>query len=434
MKMAEAVSVVLRYQNEIFAIVRQNNLPAFPGYTAFPGGKVDKADLEMMDDPFQLDKGHFAAIRRELIEEINWDINKKLDSITLKKLGVAVTPDFNPYRFATSFYEVELKEKVQFNFDENEIKSGAWDTAEKILNEYKQAQRAVIPPILKIFEYYHQKEKVLPELNFQFELFPVLETIRGVKQIFIKSNTLPPASYTNCFLLGDQCDVIVDPSPYNLEEYEKLKLFLKDYKIRKVFLTHHHPDHCEYANKLASDLNIPIYLSFNTYLNIFSQNPSWFNHIKYFFIQDSEILTYTRGIPVLVMEVPGHDNGQLAPYASDFRWFIAGDLFQGQGTVVIGEPEGDMNLYMNTLKKVIDLNPDFLFPSHGIVLGGTNILQKTLKHRLEREEEVFKYAQENKSIDDMLELIYPELDEKLKKYALKNIKAHMKKLKIENRI
>ena len=61
---------------------------------------------------------------------------------------------------------------------------------------------------------------------------------------------------------------------------------------------------------------------------------------------------------------------------------MAGDLFQGVGTVVIGEPEGNMQTYMETLKKVIKLNPKCVFPSHGIALGGSHILQKNLVTRI----------------------------------------------------
>ena len=42
--MREAVTAVLVHGDEVFVIKRQDYLRAFPGYYAFPGGKVDEED------------------------------------------------------------------------------------------------------------------------------------------------------------------------------------------------------------------------------------------------------------------------------------------------------------------------------------------------------------------------------------------------------
>ena len=42
--MLNAVAAIFTYQQEVFWITRQTYLRAFPGYTAFPGGKVDEGD------------------------------------------------------------------------------------------------------------------------------------------------------------------------------------------------------------------------------------------------------------------------------------------------------------------------------------------------------------------------------------------------------
>ena len=42
--MREAVAAIFVYGRDVFVIRRQNYLRAFPGYYAFPGGKVDAED------------------------------------------------------------------------------------------------------------------------------------------------------------------------------------------------------------------------------------------------------------------------------------------------------------------------------------------------------------------------------------------------------
>jgi glyoxylase-like metal-dependent hydrolase (beta-lactamase superfamily II) len=112
-------------------------------------------------------------------------------------------------------------------------------------------------------------------------------------------------------------------------------------------------------------------------------------------------------------------------------WFIAGDLFQGVGTVVIGDDEGDMSKYFLTLEKVISLAPKVLFPSHGIGLGGVNILEVTLEHRRLREKQVLQFYREGLSEYQILERIYEKVDQVLWPYALKNIQKHIEKLKAD---
>ncbi|MCO4756337.1 MAG: hypothetical protein KC478_17790, partial [Bacteriovoracaceae bacterium] len=96
--------------------------------------------------------------------------------------------------------------------------------------------------------------------------------------------------------------------------------------------------------------------------------------------------------------------------------------------------EGDMSKYFKSLEKVIALNPKSTYPSHGIVLGGTGILQKTLQHRKLREEQILKMHESGLDEKQMLERIYFDLPVKLHKYALANINSHLKKLKKENQI
>jgi len=140
------------------------------------------------------------------------------------------------------------------------------------------------------------------------------------------------------------------------------------------------------------------------------------------------------GQEIRVYEIPGHDEGQLALASEKLNWFLAGDLFQGIGTVVIGGEEGNMRKYMRTLERIIALSPKVIFPSHGIGLGGTYILEKTLEHRRLREEQILKLYQENKSEDDILNELYAEVNPKLHPYARKNIQKHLEKLKEDGRI
>ena len=66
-KIIDAVSILLTFENEIFAIERQPFLKSFPGYWAFPGGKVEKTDNSPTKHNLlkEIDPRLWAAVQRE---------------------------------------------------------------------------------------------------------------------------------------------------------------------------------------------------------------------------------------------------------------------------------------------------------------------------------------------------------------------------------
>ncbi len=445
-KIVDAVAIVITCGTEIFFIQRHYHLKAFPGYCAFPGGKVEAGDDSLyINHPLTqgIDPKLFGAIIREGKEELGVDLGLETQNGNVENidyLGLAVTPDFNPFRFATHFYKFNLKKKCDFIIDRNEAHLAKWMSAKELLDLYATGLILAVPPVIKIIENLGRDPyiKSIPNLNFSYDKdnhVPYIESLRSIRQLMPLSNTLPPATRTNAFLIGDEGPkIIIDPSPKDDDEYRKLKNTIALFGLDKILLSHHHPDHHENSTRLAKELKVPMMMSLDTHTRLSKKYPGYFESIQIELIKEGDIVTKWLGRNVVVYEVPGHDEGQLALAPVDMSWFIAGDLFQGIGTVVIGDDEGDMTKYFQTLAKVIALKPKVLFPSHGIGLGGTLILENTLEHRKMREKQILKFHQEGFSEDHMLEQIYGQVDQKLWPYARKTIQKHLEKLKSENLI
>jgi ribonuclease/clavin/mitogillin len=291
----------------------------------------------------------------------------------------------------------------------------------------------VVPPVLRVVKLLAQnsissQEKL--DLDFDLSLeVPMIETICGVRQYMPLSHTLPPANRTNALVIGD---LLIDPSPKDEAELEKLLYSLRDEHLKAVFLTHHHADHHQFAPELARKRKLPIYLSADTQMRIEAQRPDYFSELTLLRAQGNQVITKWLGQDVTVFEVPGHDRGQLALMPKSRSWFLAGDLFQGVGTVVIGGPEADMAEYLNTLEMVINLAPASVIPSHGIALGGVTILERTLNHRKMRELQIIDLLKLQKNEDEILKILYSDVDQRLLKYARENIRSHILKIKKEN--
>ncbi len=446
-KIIDAVSIVLTCGEEIFAIQRQNFLSAFPGYWAFPGGKVEKDDEQFFIEhelTKSIDPRLFGAAVREGQEEIGIDLRKEISEgrvASVDFLGLAITPDFNPYRFSTYFFKIDFKTKVEFTIDQNEAAIAEWTNCKSLLERFNHGKILAVPPVVKVIETLgHRPEtRLISDLNFAYdhaENVPYIESLKGMRQIMPLSHTLPPATRTNAFLIGDEGSpkILVDPSPRDDEEYRKFKNTLALFGFDKILITHHHPDHWERTDLLAKEMNVPVLLSEYTLNRITEKRPDYFKGITTQILKDGDVVTKWVSNDVIVMSIPGHDEGQVALYSEDLSWFLAGDLFQGIGTVVIGGDEGDMKKYFNTLEKIIKLSPKVVFPSHGIGLGGTSILEKTLGHRKLREQQILALHQEGLMPEEMLGKIYSEVSKELWPYALENIHKHLQKLRADQTI
>lgn len=450
--MKESVSAVFVTKNSVFFIKRQNYLPVFPGYYATPGGKVDKTDpdTELPGKlwPKSIRPQILHALIREVKEELNYDLLAAIESgeVTgIDDIGIAITPEFNPYRFKNYYFKITLTHERTFDLDPNEAEFGEWNTPAGLHEKYKTGKVLAVPPaitLLKTFtENPHHDQPIDMSLPHDPETeVPMIESIYGVRQFLPLSNTFPPANRTNSFIIGDGIDpssrkLLIDPSPKDEAELKKFLKSVSKIGFDSIFLTHHHPDHYEYAAVIAREFKTGIELSADTLVRIKKQSgENYFEGIALTIRKEGDVVTKSLGSPVRVYEVPGHDEGQLALAPETMNWFLAGDLIQTIGTVVIQAPEGDMKKYFQTLERIIKLNPKNIIPSHGIIIGGIHKIEETLKHRRMREEQVLNLLLQKKGMEEMLAAIYPGLEAGLLPYAQRQIEAHIKKLREENRI
>ncbi len=425
----ESVTVLFIHEEQIFAVQRQSYLLAFPGYHAFPGGKIDKDESSVAFETEFLcehDARRMRALQREIIEELGYDLE-------------AGIPPFAPVRFRTWFYRVDLRERISFKVDSGEFSDSFWSSAKDLLETFRTGKILMVPPTRWVLEGLVKNPEATEfgDLSQDFaekDRVPCLEMLDGIPILAVRSATLPPATRTNALLLGDAdaAKLLVDPSPNSEEEYGCLLNTIEDKMLDAVFLTHHHPDHHQFSNKLARHLRIPIILSQDTQQRLtLKYGEDYFENVELRFATENEEVTCWHGSSVRVYEIPGHDAGHLGLAPDSLAWFLVGDLIQGIGTVVIPSPEGNMATYFSTLEKVIALNPEVIIPSHGIPMRSTHRLIETLKHRRERESQILKLSKSGNSKEEILEQLYEGLDPRLQPLAMQNIESHLEKLNKE---
>ncbi len=430
--MRESVAAILTFKDEVFVIKRQNYLNAFPGYLSFIGGKIDDKDHDGevdLNQQINIDSYILKALFRELDEEINISADIVKKSIKeISYLGDFITPDFNPLRFQTHYVKIELTEKLDIKAIEDEAKFSSWVKCTEVLDWFFKGNILIVPPVLN----------TISRLANQTPYFAhdtqddAVELIHGLVTYMPKTNTLPPAIHTNCFYLNES-GILIDPASKDQQEYEKYLALFKKISINAILLTHHHIDHIQNTGILARALTVPIYCSEDTFHRVQRvYDQEFFKNIEVKILKDGDSIGEWKKKSLKIMEVPGHDEGQIAIYPETKEWIIVSDLFQGMGTVVIGTEEGDMVKYFASLQKVIDQDFKAIIPSHGIPLGGITHLEKVLAHRKMREGQIKEHMLKGLNEDEILHAVYEGTPENLLKYATLNIRSHIKKINLES--
>ena len=443
----DAITAVLLNQGQLLMVQRQIHLKSFAGYWAFPGGKVDAEDASGTP-PFAvegLEPRLVNALVREALEEVALDLTALAAQgqvLGASLVGEATTPPVaHNVRFRTHFVRIDLASAPALTADTREIAQAQWATPAEWLARYQRGELLLAPPTRDMIEALAADPAVRHIPGFDDDRLPEgqpslrsIEPLAGLHQLLVRSNTLPPATHTNAWIFGDTHRILVDPSPANREELARLIATLDRFGIDEVLLSHHHPDHRQFANEIAEHYGVPLAMSDDTRKRISRQSPEWMGDLVVRIYEEGDVATRWHGQPVRIVKVPGHDEGQLGLMPDSKAWFLVGDLIQGIGTVVIAKPEGHMGRYFESLRKVIALDPAVILPSHGQATGSTQRLQEVLKHREWREAAILKLHGEGRTPAEMLPLLYAEIDPRLLPLAAMNIESHLDKLREEARL
>ncbi|PWQ95716.1 MBL fold metallo-hydrolase [Leucothrix arctica] len=439
--MRGAVAAIFIYDNQVFSILRQTSLAAFPGFTAFPGGKIDSGDeVFACQHPLlsTFSQENIGALIREIREELGFDLVQSLEQnqvVSISQFGTSTTPTYQKHRFDIQFYKITLNSLPTFALEPKEVASGTWLAPKKLLQHYFDGDAMVVSATLKILKALADDvtlESADIESGFEdSDMLPLVPFIHDVMHIAVPSHTLPPATTTNSLLIGDKGSlrILTDPSPSSNEILELLKTSLAEYKPDAILLSHHHPDHHERAPQLAKDWNIPILCSQKCQQRLLQRFGSdYLDDIDVRHIQQNDVVTQWHGDDVICHELPGHDDTMVGLAAKNLEWFYVADLVEPGTTVVIPEPEGDMAVYFESLERVIAMQPKHIIPSHGLPVVGTSLLSKTLEHRILRERQILEAHNNGLRDEELLGALYPQLAEQLIPYAEQNIRQHLRKL------
>ncbi|MDQ3322332.1 MAG: MBL fold metallo-hydrolase [Acidobacteriota bacterium] len=490
----DASAVILLNQNftKVLWAQRNPNIKFLGGWHAFPGGKVETGDGEIkvkncedkdlekfivaaVRECFEevgvllvrggekLTKGQRASLHGDLISGVfsfaeileNW--NLWIDARDFFHTGFWTTPPFSPVRFKTRFFLVVCPLKQTPFAAITEMRNVEFTEPKDALARWENSEVLISPPVLITLQTLASgktddlkpeivSQKLLKKSQIHSGDINFIELNRRVICVPVKTETLPPATHTNCFVVGREKFVVIDAAAK--DETEQAKLFEsvdsfieKGFVCEAIVVSHLHRDHTGGETVLQKhlrdkfDLRIPLSAH-----RLTAESLRGTVKIEKF-IEDNEIFELTdkngKSFELKALHTPGHARGHLAFYDQEFGFLLSSDNVLSAGSVLIAPPEGNMIDYLNSLEKLKNLpNLKFLCGSHGAaVFDARGKIESFIAHRSERERKIIEAIENNaKSLSEIVEKVYTDISPDARALAEKSVEAHFEKLETEGKI
>ncbi len=153
-------------------------------------------------------------------------------------------------------------------------------------------------------------------------------------------------------------------------------------------------------------------------------------------IGDGAVIT-TEGATLRALHTPGHSPDHLCYYLEEERALFTGDVVLGAGTTVIPDDTGDLGDYMSSLRRLLELDLETIYPAHGPVIRNPHAkIREYIAHRELRERQVLDALAEGGGIEVMgiVKKIYVDVPDYLHPAAASSVRSHLKKLRKEGRV
>ena len=374
-----------------------------------------------------------------------------VDAQRYRPIGRWTTPEWIPIRFETEFFLAVLTEEetAQVQSDAicedvqaSELQDAAWITPAEAVRMHEHGEVMLSAPTIAILRQMATQitgaahESLTRVDQDAMDPLTLIEHIGGTYMISLESPTIPPATHTNCAIIGQETFVVVDPGTDDPEQLAMLypaidTLLARGAAFEAIVLTHHHVDHvCGVPALLERYGEVPLWAHEITGELLGNKYPKLAR-----LLGDGDIITLDGGEHDLeCVFTPGHAPGHIALLHKRSNTMFSGDLVASKGTILVRPPEGHMGDYLESLARVKAMNLGALHPSHGwTIVTPRQKLEEYEQHRLAREEQVYQALEDHSQAAsdvwaepmDLVPSVYKDVPETVWFLAAMSLTAHL---------
>ncbi|HEU0202228.1 MAG TPA: MBL fold metallo-hydrolase [Burkholderiaceae bacterium] len=388
-----------------------------------------------------------------------------------------LTPRGLPKRFDTRFFVAEAPPAQVASFDTHETLEHRWirpadalaDAAIKLPNATRHTLQAIAPfaSARACIEHARQQreiECIFPRIgngsrgqravmpyeaayaeigridpdahgNASYELEPgrLVRLSERVLRVTAPNGSIMTGPGTNTYFIGapgTDAWAVIDPGPA-MDEHVRAVVAAAPGPVRWIFATHTHRDHSPAAAALKQRTGAPLF-------GMTARHAEWQDAT---FVPDHPLSHGARialgpGTTLRVIHTPGHASNHLCYLLEEEQTLFTGDHVMQGSTVVINPPDGDMAVYLDSLRGLLSEDLEWLAPGHGFLIDRPHdAINRLIAHRLAREAKVVEAlcAVGPTDVASLLARVYEDVPQHKHRVAQRSLLAHLLKLAAEGR-
>lgn len=191
----------------------------------------------------------------------------------------------------------------------------------------------------------------------------------------------------NAFYFAEPLNIFFDPGLKNyvdLRFEEMRKDGLDPAAIKYVVNTHCHPDHFE-GSVYFMEKKIPVGMHGEEIEFLKEVGPQFFRLFGMAFpafnfdIVMKEGTWTVGGTDLEIIHTPGHSPGSICIYWKEKKALVCGDVIFHQSVGRVDFPGGDGRLLVDSIKRLSQLDIEYLLPGHMDILSGADAVKKNFR-------------------------------------------------------
>jgi glyoxylase-like metal-dependent hydrolase (beta-lactamase superfamily II) len=282
------------------------------------------------------------------------------------------------------------------------------------------------------------------DMSFEESHGQPVEIAPGV--IRLTANNPSPFTFrgTNSYIVGTDTLAVIDPGPANDERhFDALVAAIAGRPVSHIVVTHSHSDHSPLAAPLKALTGARIWaegpnrtarpLTSDGAAQLDAGGDAAFAPDR--LVGDGDVIE-GDGWRLGTVLTPGHAANHACFALEGTGMLFSGDHVMGWSTTVVSPPGGSMADYMASLDKLIERDDSVLLPGHGSPVKNPQAFMRGLRtHRKMREMAILdRIRKGDRSIAEMVQAIYRDLDPRLHGGASFSVLAHLELLVADGRV
>ncbi|MBN7807079.1 MBL fold metallo-hydrolase [Agrobacterium rosae] len=278
-----------------------------------------------------------------------------------------------------------------------------------------------------------------PEFNRDFDpaygtAVPVAD---GVQRLTVNNPSAFTFHGTNSYIVGDTSVAVIDPGPDDEAHFQALMAALAGREVTHIFVSHTHRDHSPLAARLKLATGAmtvaegphraarPLHEGER---NPFAESSDT-EFVPDIALDDGKNVS-GDGWTLTALHTPGHTANHSAFALDNTGIVFSADHVMAWATTIVAPPDGSMSDYMASLTKLLRREDRLFLPGHGGPVNDPTAFMRGLRaHRRMREKAVLaRIKAGDRTIADMVKVIYRSTDPRLHGAAALSVLAHIEDL------